>query len=102
MLATEDRVLQTLFRARVVKVIAPAIGNVLVGLFDVTEDLVVELVLERFGRLHGRRRVSILSFEMRNNRGVGFLSQPEIVINQTVAVDLGDLWFLFRGWRLQH
>src|SRR5258708_4106246 len=100
MLATKDRILQTFLRARVVKVIAPAIRNVLVGLFDVTENFVVELRLERLSRFHRGIGVGVLSFEMGNHGGIRFLAQPEIVINQLVAINLSDLWFLFRSWRL--
>src|SRR5260370_41970202 len=102
MLATKDRILQTFFCPRVVKIITPTIGNVLVGLFDVTENLVVELRLERPGRFHRGLGVGVLSFEMGNNRGIRFLAQPEIVIDQTVAVNLSDLRFLLRYWRWQH
>src|SRR5882724_10859085 len=51
LLAAIDRILLSFLRARVIKIVAPAIRDAHVSLFDVAENLVVKLVLHRLSRL---------------------------------------------------
>ena len=101
-LPAKDRILQTFFGARVVKIIAPAVRHIHVSLLYVAENFVVKLCLQRLGRLHHRVGVSILGFKMRDDRGICFFAQPEIIVHQPVAINLGDFRLLFSDRRLQH
>ncbi len=91
LLAAADRILLPCLSSHVIKVVAFAIRNFDVGLFDPAQHLVIELFLERFGRLHHRIGVRILGFEIRAHFRVRLVAQPEIVVHQLSSVDLGDV-----------
>jgi hypothetical protein len=63
------------------------------------DHFLVELFLQGNRRFHKRFGIRILRVQMRDNRRICFLTQPEIVVNHRVVVNLGCLGFLFsHGW----
>jgi hypothetical protein len=101
--AAADGVLLAGFGADVIEEVALFVRDLDIRFFYPAEHLVVELFLEGFRGLHHRVGVGVLGFEVGADLGIGFLAQPKIVIDQLVAVDLGDVGDLFRdrrGWEV--
>src|SRR6266542_5101539 len=102
-LTAEYRVLFSLLGARVIEVIALAIGHVLVGLLDAREHLFVERLLETGGRLHHRVGVIGLGLEVGQDVFVGLrlVGHPGVIVRDRVAVDLRGLRSLPGGRRFR-
>ena len=77
-----DGVLQTLFGARVIPPVAVAEGNRNVGLLDVAEHLLVELLAQPGKRRHHRFGVGVLGFEKGVDFGILLVAQPCVVVDQ--------------------
>ena len=88
-LAAIDRVLQALFGARVVPVIAVAVRHRHIGLLNVREHLVIKLVAQAGKRRHHRFSVGVFSLEVIGNFGILFVPQPGIVVGEHRALDAG-------------
>ena len=97
-LAAQHAVLLALFGARVVPVAVLAKGNAVVGLLDVAQRLVVQLLGQRL--LTGGRTfsVSIFRFEILVNFGARPLAQPRVVVHQHDTVHRSFGMNLFRNW----
>ena len=101
-LATQDRVLLALLRARVVEVAAPSVGDRRVVLLDPAEHLRVERLLERRGRFHHQVGVGVLGPQVREDLGIVTVPEPGVVVLTTVVVDDVDLRDLLRDRRCRH
>ena len=97
--ARERRVLFALLCARVVEVAAQRVRDVCVGLLDAREEFLVELVLQRFRRLHHRGGVGVLGFEVGDDFRVLLVAHPEVVVRERDAVDCCSVRNLPRDWR---
>src|SRR5207302_5645824 len=91
-----DRILLPLLGARVVVVLAEFVRNIDVGLLHVSEQLAVELLLQRLRICRHRRGVGVLRLEMRDDVGIRLLAQPEVVVDERVAMNLCDVRLLLR------
>ena len=84
-----DGVLQPLFGARVVPPGAVAIGNGDVGLLDVAEHLLVELVAQVGEGRHDGVGVGVFGIEVGGDVGVFLVAQPGVVVGEGDAVEGG-------------
>ena len=87
--AAADLVLLAGLGAHVIKVVAFLVRNLDVGLLHAAEHLVIELLLQRLGRLHHRVGVGVLFFQVSADFGIGFLAKPVVVVDHFVSIDLG-------------
>ena len=94
-------VLLPLFRARVIKVLADARRHTEVGLLDAAEHLRVERLLQHLGRLHHLFGVGVLALQVLDDLRVALLPEPEVVVLEGVAVDVGGVRLLRRDRRLR-
>ncbi len=99
LLAAVDRVLLPLLRPRVVVPAAVAVRDRQVRLLDAPEHLVVQVLLERLGRLHEGFGVGVLGFEKRADLRVLLLAHPEVVVVQGLAVQRLHVRHLLRNGR---
>ena len=88
LLAALIRILLALFGARVIKILALARRNAQIGLLQVAEHFLVQRFLKFGGRLHHRRGVGILRFEIFHYVGIFSVAQPEVIILERCAVHL--------------
>ncbi len=88
-----------LFPARVIEVAAPLVGDVDVGLLDVADHLVVELLLQALGWLHDGGSVSVLGFQVLRHFGILLVAQPAVIVHQIAAVDVVLRVNFFSDWR---
>ncbi len=98
-LAAEDGVLFSFFGADVVPPVAFAVGGGLVGLLDVAEHLVIELVAEGSEVGGEGFGVLIFGFEVGGDVGMVFVAQPGVVVGEGDAVEDGFLMFFAGGRR---
>ena len=87
--AAANPVLLSCFRPGVIEIVALFVRNLDVGFLDVAQHFVVELFLERLGGLHDRVGVGVLRLEIGADFGIGLVSQPEIVVDELVTVEVG-------------
>ena len=83
-----DGILLPLFGARIVEIARAPHRNGEIRLLDARQHLGVEGVLERLDVLRHRRRVGVLGFEIARHFGIRFLAQPEIIVDDGLAVPL--------------
>jgi hypothetical protein len=69
-------------------------GNI--GPLDPADELAVELILERLGRLHQGVGIGVFRREIRDDLGVGPLVEPVVIVDSGLAVD-GQLFPDFFG-----
>jgi len=93
-----DGILFTLFGAGVVPPASLAIRGSLVGLLDPAQHLLIERSLEALGRIHDCSSVGVLGLQVADDFLAGLLPQPEVVVNERVAVDRRGLGRLL-GYR---
>ncbi len=91
-LAAVDGVLQAFFGAGVVPPGAVAVGDGDVGLLDVAEHLVVELVAQAGERRGDSVGVSVFGFEVLEDFGALFFAKPGVVVVEGDAVQDGLFW----------
>ena len=91
-LAAVDGVLQAFFGAGVVPPGAVAVGDGDVGLLDVAEHLVVELVAQAGERRGDGVGVSVFGFEVLEDFGALFFAEPGVVVAEGDAVQDGLFW----------
>ena len=95
-----DRILLACLGTRVIEIVAVLVRYIYIGLLDATEQLVIELLLQRFGRLHDSLGIGVLGIEVSFDFRVFLVAQPEVVVDELVTVDLGHFWNLLGdGWR---
>jgi hypothetical protein len=87
LLSAMDGILAALLVAPVISVRAVLVRHRRIILFDAREQLVVERLLERFGRLHHLRRVGVLGLEMRDDVGRSLVPEPRVVVDQLAPVN---------------
>jgi len=113
LLATEDRVVLPLLRARVIPVAVLPVRHRRVGFLDAAHQLLVDRLLQRFGVPHARGGVGVLGLEVLDHLGIRLLAKPEVVVgarfvvkNLEARLDRRDRWrrgFLSRrGHRQRH
>ena len=100
-LAAEDRVLLSLLGTLVVPGRADPDGRRRIVLLDAREHLVIERLLQRLRRFHQHVGVGRFGAEIALHLQRPFLTQPEVVVVQLVAVDLRDVRHLARDRRLR-
>ena len=86
--AAEDRVLLALFGARQVPPVAVAEGHGYVGLLDVAEHLVVEIVAQAGQGRHFGFGVGVFRLEIGDDFGVFLVAQPGVVVGEDGSVEL--------------
>ena len=91
-LAAVDGVLHALFGAGVVPPVAVAVGDGDVGLLDVAEHLVVELVAEAGERGHDGFGVGVFGFKVGGDFGILLVAEPGVVVGEGDAVQDGLFW----------
>ena len=102
MFTAVNRILFPLFGAAVRPPLAFLRGRVGVALFDAPDHLAVERFTERLERSGDGLGVGIFRAKVREDGGVGFVAQPEIIVDARVAVERDIFGFLrsegrFRG-----
>ncbi len=86
-LATVDGVLEALLRAGVVPIVAIPVGNGNVGLLDVAQHLVVELLAKGSKWLHERFGVCVFGLEIPGDLGVLLVAKPGVVVGEYDPVE---------------
>jgi len=96
-----DRVLFPFLETRVIIVAVVAVRHRHIGLFDPSNDLLVDLLLELFGRLENGPKVFILRLEIGNDLGVFTLLEPIVVVDPGLSELQELLPDLLRDGRLR-